>query len=58
VRRVGDDPKRRERNPMLNGDPGRHMRFHVDRNGTGLLVQPSLCVSAGNGHIGSRNIAK
>jgi len=58
VRRIGDDPKRRERNPMLDGDPGRHMRFHVDRDRTGLLVQPSLGVSAGNGHIGSRNIAK
>jgi len=43
---------------MLNGDPGRHMRFHVDRDRAGLLVQPLLCVSAGNGHVRSRNIAK
>jgi len=58
MRRIGDNPKRRERNPLLDRDPRRHMRFHVDRNRTGLFVKPSLFTSAGNGHIGTRNIAK
>jgi len=43
---------------MLNGDPRRHMRFHVDRNGSGPFVKSSLRLSAGNGHIGSCNIAE
>jgi len=58
VRRISDDPNCRKRNPMLDGDPRRHMRFHVDRNRTGLFVKLSFRMNAGNGHIRSRNIAK
>jgi len=58
VRRVGDDPKCRERHPMLDRNPRRHMRFHIDRDRTGLFVKRSFRMSAGDGHIRSHNIAK
>jgi len=58
VRRIGDDPKRRERNPMLDGDPRRHMRLHVDRNRTRLFIKPSLCMGADNGYVSSGDIAQ
>jgi hypothetical protein len=56
--RIGDDPKRRERNPMLGRDSRRNMRFHVHCNRAGPFVKPPLGVGTGKRYVGPRNIAK
>jgi len=58
VRRVGDDPECRERNPMLGRNARGHMGLHIDRHRTGFFMKLAFGVGAGERHIGTRNVAE
>jgi len=58
MRGVRDDPERSDRNPVLERNSRRHVRFHIDRNRTGFFVKLPLGLNRGKRHVGTRNIAE
>ncbi len=58
VRRIGDDTKRREGNPVLGRNPRGEMGFHVDGDRTCFFVKSPLCVGGHDRNVGPHNIAE